>query len=396
MRAALRIALVALMLPQTSGTQAVRTVAGSPTLEVAPKHDALGRVLTTFRFGDSTLAVVDQSSMRVRYFDTKGREASSVGARGSGPGEFRTILFVGACAPGEISLFDQALNRVTTFDAAGRRLSILPARPLGPVGYYPGNAPSPYALACGATGLRLLVGWPESAGPPREGPHRAPVGIAFADGGGTYRRLGTFAGPERFRYRSSDGPRFFGRKTVVAVGLSRLFVGTADSMMIEVFDRNGTLIERLRERSQRRPLTERDRRAWAAQLERRFLGQFSRTQVQATLSQASLPEDLPAYDRFIAVGDTLWVEDAVAPSDSVRRWTVFKPGVGAVGRVTVPSCLEIHQVLGDEVIGKWIAVDGSEHVRVYRLIDPPTAAGQRAIRRASIQRERLEDICHVD
>lgn len=186
---------------------------------------------------DTLIVVADGGSRQLRMFTSEGRAVAAFGREGDGPGEFRRVRWVGRCGGPSIVVFDALRQRVTKWDARGDLIdgfnieSTDPGRPA-------------YALSCGPTGEFVVVGWFDVLGYQLdEGPYRprTKVGI-LGPNGGLERLLGTFPGPERYRYASdglSDGPRPFGKPMIARMGPDGVLVGTGDAYTIEVFHRDG-------------------------------------------------------------------------------------------------------------------------------------------------------------
>ncbi|MBK6308046.1 MAG: hypothetical protein IPF47_20890 [Gemmatimonadetes bacterium] len=139
---------------------------------------------------------------------------------------------MGRCEPDTLSVYDPVQARITRIAPNGTLVGVRSASPQGPLGYWTPGGRSPYLLTCGPRGGQALVSWPRGQLPKAPGPHRGRVDIAVARGASTpYALVGHFAGPERYRFKTSDGPRAFGKSVHIAVSDSQLFVGTADSVL---------------------------------------------------------------------------------------------------------------------------------------------------------------------
>jgi hypothetical protein len=351
---------------RTLAAQPVWTTEARPTLEITDYKDPLGRIIGAATLRNGSIVVVDESNSQVYTFGANGAPVSALGRKGSGPGEFRTMSWLGLCGSDTVAIFDQIQNRVTRLDANGKLAGVSPARVQ--MGFTMDRHTSPYDLACGPTGAKAIVGWPTGELPAKIGPHRSSVTIGVAKTGNVFKQLGTFPGPERYHYGGTNGPRSFGKKVVVAVSATRVYVGTADSFHVSAYDLDGVKRADIRRGFSPKPLTPADRERHVQQILQRSRYTVPEKRLRQSLGNDVLPTHLPPYERFLVDGPRLWIEEGHGPSETKRHWWGFGERGEPVGRITVPAELELYEVTGSVVIGKWTDDDGAESVRRYRLV----------------------------
>lgn len=360
------------LLPVAARAQAPsRTIEALPeqTLSALDRSKPFGRIIGAFTLRDGTIVVGDASTSQILFFSKDGKPTRAFGRRGSGPGEFQSMVWMGPCGSDTVAVFDPAQNRVTRLNALGTLLGSVPARPPGPVDVIRDGRSIPSAFLCGRNGVRAVVGW--SGGPPPRtvGPHRGSVTIAIAKPGGNFEALGTFPGAERYRYPRADGPRQLGRTLELAIASSRIYVGTADSFLVQSFDFEGRKQVALRHSVSRKPFRAVDRAALKRELGWRFPVSLPRTSLHAAIDAEEFPSHLPAHGRLLVdTEDRLWVEEGRAPSDATRLWWGFDASGSVVGSIRVPAALEVFEIDRDSVLGRWTDDEGGESVRRHKLI----------------------------
>lgn len=204
---------------------------------------------------------------------------------------------------------------------------------------------------------------------PNPGPYRPQVPIGVSRDGLASTRIGHFPGTERHRFATTEGPRLFGRQTLAAATPTRVFVGTADSFFVQVFDYDGAPRGALRHTVPVKPVTAADREVEIQRTVARVRRRASASDVRASGASVPLPEDFPAYERFLVDGERLWIEEGHPLSASARTWWGFDARGRVHAQLTVPSALELYEITGtDGVLGKWTDAEGNESVRRYRLM----------------------------
>jgi hypothetical protein len=90
----------------------IGVVAGDESLELSEVAGAL-------RLSDERIVVGNGGTSELRFYGTAGAHELSVGGDGEGPGEFRSIAFVGLMGHDTVVAYDGRLHRLSRFDGSG-------------------------------------------------------------------------------------------------------------------------------------------------------------------------------------------------------------------------------------------------------------------------------------
>ncbi len=336
----------------------------TPLLEISdddPTGDVvLGEAVHVTRLPDGGVLVADRGLHALRFFAPDGRFLRALGRKGTGPGEFEYIAGAYRCGD---SLFVEeiAARRMTVHGLDGTL-----ARTQLTAEFAGGT--DPYHSACNADGLFVHHGWYKfDAG--KSGRHREPVAVWLASSVGQRRAaLPNVDGPEYVAYGYGAGAALLGRTPQLAMGRRHVYVGSADSAVIQVYTLDGTP-------AGARALPDANVRVTDADLElakrRDSMGQSARHQAQTRDEWAldTPPTTLPAYDAMIVDSDDhLWVRRHPVASDARTPWIVFDSDGTHVATVELSAVLTVHEIGRDYIAG--IVLDpetGSHSVRVLAL-----------------------------
>ena len=198
---------------------------------------------------DGGIVVADAGSKQVRRFDATGTHVWSTGQHGEGPGEFQDVRLLRGCTNDTvITVFDVQLDRVTELDADGAfRRSWLPRSPEGGV---------PYSdLVCGFGGISAFTRFEDvSTYDASAGDHYRWIVDLYghrAEPDTSWLVRGGISGPDRTRYRFSDGPRTWGRTPVLSADTGGVWLGVADAYEVERIDWSGRTVRLIRCRDHR-------------------------------------------------------------------------------------------------------------------------------------------------
>lgn len=346
------------------------TLSAEPIVEIGAVEgtgpDVFGNVRGVAQLAGGTVAVADGVNVEIRFFEETGEFIRTVGGRGDGPGEFRTIMSLGVCAPDEVWVYDPAHARLTRYDGRGSLLGTLDVRSLV------GQRPPPRDFVCGSTGALAFLHRPTSPPPPSEGPHRPSADISLHVEGGFQGPLGSFPGPERYFAEGNDFPRPFGLVTSMAFGPTALYVLAADrspeqgTLQVRAFALDGEVLEDVSVQASSRPLRRAHVAAFLSQLTARAGSSERRRSMEDFYGGLSYPDLLPPTGIILTspTGD-LWVEEFTPPGATERHWRVYAPSGELRAVVEVPPDFHIHQVGMNQVVGVREDELGVHYVRVH-------------------------------
>lgn len=311
------------------------TASGEPLLKWA---------LSATRLNDRII-VVDELAERLLYFDLRGHLVHAVEhSKGSQGGDIHLPSWVGRCAPGYVFVFDDNLNRISIFDSSAKFVRFF--RP----------PPFTQRMSCSERGVFASMAIPARKPYRIWTLERGFAPIQLFDTSGTY----TAALP-----RTEAGePRPAGRATSIAMSNDRLYVGTADSASVDVYDpsarRIGTLDADIRPRVMTR-----------AEYEAIIMRQLSRRSVPDTIRRLVLDAPMPMYhppyqDVHSAPDGTLWLSISSASDDATTLRVLTAKG-RLLGDVHVPHVMQVLDVGADYLIGEYRSPTGIEHVAVYTI-----------------------------
>jgi hypothetical protein len=359
------LAAVSLTNPMGASGQSSWRLSEVPTLEIGtvdgPAAVTFHDVRGAMSIQDSLIVIADGGAKELRVFSNSGDFITKFGREGGGPREFEGMGWAGTCGSDTVVAYDFARHRITKWDTKGTLLDEFFVQ--GPEGSMP-----PYSVDCGPNGTFAVVGWPDflaySGG---VGPYRFDVKVGVVDRQGRLERvLGTFPGPERYRYESNDGPRPLGKKTIVRMGANVVYVGTADSFQIRAYLPGG------RQQTIGRPVPPR-------RLSGDLLDQWRSSVIQdasperrpaarRALDELELPESLPAYSDFqLDELGLIWVAHYGMPWEQVVDWDVLEPDGTHLASVRIPSRFRPTEIGGDYVLGVTTDAWGVERVSRYDL-----------------------------
>lgn len=337
-----------------------------PVVQVGGTADdtgaALGNAVGVFRVDDSLIIVVDRGYHSLRYFDLHGALRDSAGRQGDGPGEFQYIARAFLCRD---TLFVQDIEhrRFEVFSSHGAHVRHFEQQ--APPGASFG---APYKMACGQSGAWIANGWdsPNSTTPGRS---RGLVPYWLLDGEGRVTvTLGDHPGSERLVTPGGSSPHPLGKEPVIAIGATRAYIGTADSLTVLVYGLDGTPLPPISLPYQNLATSEADRSRY------RLLDTLGKDQSEITRQVLDwqtfeFPPTVPAYTAMMVDrSDNLWLRLFPRSAENTVAWEVFSPDGTPLGRLDLPGTFEVFDIGEDYLLGIETRIDdGSEQVRLYRL-----------------------------
>ena len=337
-------------------------VAGAPEYE-------LFRVTSAIRLSDGSIVVGNGSTADLRWFDTAGRHARTVGRRGSGPGEFQAVGRIYAAGNDRFTVDDPILRRLTTFDPGGE---IVRTETYARTAFDLGVV----ARLVDGTYLLTTTTWPlADVGPVRTGRDTSEV-YRWAGETDSTTVLASLPGIEYLVGPSggiaSDGSqlvgrgrRDFGRSTAIASAGSGWVTGDNEHPELVFRSPSGQPMTIARWVHSPRPVSTADiRAAREVRLEGRDTEDLRRRLEAAWAQQPPPPATMPAFGQLITDARGLvWVKDYVPlGGDADNRFLVFDPSGVWLSTVVAPKGLRILSIGEDHVIG--VTVDDLEVERI--------------------------------
>ncbi len=336
------------------------TIDTTPLLEITDDDPdgevVLGNAVHVTRRPDGGLLVTDQGLHSLRLFSSDGRVQRAVGRQGLGPGEFEFIRQALRCGD---SLFveDIVTRRVTVHSLDGTI-----TRAMSTSAFAGGT--EAFRSACNAEGLFVHHEW-NRFDPTVRGRRRTPLSVWITSAAGDRRvALPDVDGPESVGFGTGAGRALLGRTPQLGIGRRHVYVGAADSGVVEVYALDGTP-------AGTRRLPESDLRVTAADLARAkridSLGQDATMQKETRRIWEfdTPPSTRPAYDAFIVDTDEhLWVRRYPAAGKDNTPWIVFSPDGVHVATVMMSAALTVYEVGQDYVAGIVRDPDSGRHAVV--------------------------------
>jgi hypothetical protein len=351
-----------------------------PVLDLSSDSKAgtvlFAKVSGATRLSNGTIVIADGSDNALHYFDATGKPLRTAGRTGSGPGEFRTIIWMGQCGPDSLHVWDLNQGRMSVFSANGTFV-----RDYTPHADTSRSSTPVMTISCSTRGVLAFQAQPVNKSPisakDPEHPTRqervmkvtAPVAVATSDGKVT-RLLGDRPGGAWYQILGGHFPLPLGATTYVAVANNVTYVGTSDSMAsIGVFatgGSNGTI----RLGGAPRRVTQAHRDHAVAALVGLIPGQAParlRKQAADSLNVSPMPATLPPFTGLWGDADgVLWVQTSVA-GDPDTRLRAFGTNQKIVGEITLPANVTVYEIGRDYILGAFADADDVPHLGMFRL-----------------------------
>ncbi|MCJ7630377.1 MAG: hypothetical protein MUO50_18540 [Longimicrobiales bacterium] len=334
------------------------------------------------RLGDGRIVVADGGSSTLRYFDSKGAFAGTVGGVGEGPGEFKSLSFVARLGGDSILATDASLGRLQVFGPEGLYVDGMSLR---------GNAEtswSPTPLGVLSTGQVLAIQRSLPTQPGSGEPERDPVTLLLIDRiNGSRDTVAILNGPGQLirateRGFSMEAITFGGNSDASAAGRIVAAVDT-DVLGVRVFE-DGALSTVVRVHRPPVPVTQETLADYAEEAlalwppgAPREAQEGFRQRVLTGPHGTNLPQ-VTAVE-VDAVG-RIWLNLGRTPGHLQETFEVFDRRGDWLGEVTFPAGLDRGtngsngpgiDIGADYVLGVWRDEFGVESVRLYALQDIP-------------------------
>jgi hypothetical protein len=298
---------------------------------------------------DGTIVIADGLEHSVRFFNEAGVLVRSVGRKGEGPGEFNHIGWIGQCGTDSVFIWDPELKRMTLIDAAGTVVTSyrVPDDPTLAAGSI---------FTCSRDGVFAVVGTPSNIASVTEH-YSAPLWLADTRGV-IIRELGDVLAFEG---------RPLGRVTSIAVSNTQVYVGTKDSLYVDVYERDGNQhLQLIVADSLRAPSTRHYELAIDVQVAR--LGSVDdRRMLKEYMLRQPMPEWMPPYsDLFVDPADMLWVQLSLA-GDPDTWLRVFSSAGDVVATVRLPFFMRVFEIGPHHLLSAYDDDNGEPHVALFRI-----------------------------
>ncbi len=335
---------------------AIGTTYGTP-------EDQLFGANAAVMLSSGAIAVANSGTREVRLYDAEGVHLRTLGRRGSGPGEFEGMSWIGLGGRDTIVVYDVLLRRATWLSPEGGLVRTLPLDPVGEGGF-----PEPIGLT--GTGLVMRSGFDRQFG---RGERRDTMHLYRYDHlGAVGDSLASYPGRERFFYNAPDGSfamqftPIYGRDGFASVRGDRLVAGASDAFEIDVFD-GGGLTLRIRAQPRIRPVQRDDVEVIRARL-RAGIPEMFREARLAAIDELPVRETLPAFEGLRVDSERwIWIRDAARHLGDVQRWLILDPDGVPTAHLEAPRDLEVFEVGPDYLLGRERDADGVERILAYTL-----------------------------
>lgn len=322
----------------------------------------LFRVADVHRSSDGSIVVANSGTSEIRFYDAQGRFVRSVGRRGEGPGEYRSIRrmdFLGD----SIYVSDGRTRRVSVLAANGIFVRSLNLSTLG--------LTTPTSLGLFASGSILVWASAVEDLVPVPGVKAQYVEYHRVD------RTGTSVEPVgRFFWSEFYGDDHgaiavmpFGRLSSAAIDGDTFYYADGSDIAITQYSETGVALRILRYSVARPSVTRED-------LDRvidPFLSsrdENTQRQIKREFYAMPMPSALPAVRALVvSSGGDLWVGEYQSWFEtSPRCWWIFAERGQLLGSKCLPEGFTLHEVGSDFVLGVSVDELGTERVAMYGLV----------------------------
>jgi len=327
----------------------------------------LFRVRGAVRLSDGRIAIANDGSSEVRYFDATGHHIRSVGRSGRGPGEFMSVSALVRFLADSLIVGDSGLRRTTLLAPDGEVVRTEAGLP--PVG----------ALSDGSL-VRQTHVTPEQKfvhdGPARDEAVLVRYRLARSDPD-TLVRL---AGNESVQVVESDARstlttgynRPFGLKRTTSLYGMSVFTADGATPEIRVLDQTGVLRRLIRYDQPVRPVTSADEAGYRDRFLEPIPPGVYRQRAERAVGGEAFPATMPVLQSIMHDrAGNLWIEEYRAEPSEPPRWTVLDADGQWLGSVATPAGFRVTDIGDDYVLGIERDEFDVEIVRMYALHKNP-------------------------
>jgi hypothetical protein len=358
------------------GSLAEWSIDTTPLLRLGAANDDTTQlfavVIGATRLPGGRVLVADRSDHTFHVYSPEGAHLAAYGRQGDGPGEFQFPARFWRCGD-SVLVFDISGYQTSVFNLDGK---FERAFRFGNGAQEAGSS-GPYRSTCNSAGTFAHYGWDRASHKPGDPMvYRKPVPFWMGRADSIVTDvLDSFPGSERMIRLSSqtglpagDGPRMFGKQTGIALGSSRLYIGTAEGPHILSMSLPDQAFDTIRLPWTPAPLTEEMIAAEKA-VQLATSPSDRHAGIERDFEAEQFPDTLPPYANLLVDSeDMLWVEGYPAGAVRVTVWTIVSTEGRPMARVALPSYLTVFEIGNDYVLGRYIdPIESIPEVRMYRL-----------------------------
>jgi hypothetical protein len=344
----------------TEELEAIRVSEAAVTIgSGAEASSTLDRVFGGALLAGGEIAVGNSGSGEVRVFDDRGRHLRTTGRPGAGPGEFRSINWMGRMGGDSVLVWDLAANRFSVLDPEARFVrTFLPDGLFGPV--HPEGV-----LEDGS--IVVSVG---QAPDPRtqQGVARDSIRLVrISPAGALIDEIATLPGSEWLHFTNGSSFRTLrlplGRQTHAALAGSGTIVhGSSESARLYLGDASSSSRRRIDLPLRQPDISPRTRRAIIEQ-------EYADPESRGVL--ARVPPDPSGHPVFTdLVGDgagRVWIRVFTDPGIDRATWLVVSSDRDRPARIELPASARPLDIRDDRLLLREIDGDGVHHVTVREI-----------------------------
>lgn len=329
------------------------SISATPIQTIAPADSegipVFGNIADATRLSSGIVAVVDRRVDAVMFIDSMGRLVRQSGRSGDGPGEFRSVVGIGQCAPDTLFVWDRMNDRMSLLDATGALLRSY--RP-------PGN---PVDRFCAGSAQYLVwtslsaVGNATAEAPPVRG-----TTVLVSADGDSVGGLGDVQAGEIWP---------LGAVTQFAVTDAGIYMGTADTGVVSLYGRSGQMLRSVDVGNARRTTTAAEYDAALSSLINTVPGTAEQvaSMREFMLKRFPMPKYLPAYRAILANGSGAVFVVTSPLGDGVTGLQAFDLAGGTLGELRIPGDVEVYEIGTDYLLGMLEDAEGEQQLVVYAV-----------------------------
>lgn len=316
------------------------------------EQDLFGYLTQVVVDSQGTLFVVDSQNKEVRIYDKMGKLRQKVGGEGSGPGEFQSLHILGRDFENELWIYDSNHLRVSRFNKMENGQWKFQSQLNLPEGE------SGYPMYMYKVENGFLIGYFRMV------QENAEVTLSYMD------EQGNLINNEIVHYveqemvaEKVDGPMPmaihaipFHWQTIVQTDYSdRIYLGKTDSLRLEVFDLDGSLMHRIKQKVQPKPVTDEE---------------ISDNGISPTSpAYSAIPDVHPAYLSFeIDDQNSAWFNLGALGNDEFQTWIELNENSELEQAVSLPDQLNVQAIRLNKIYGIYRDEDGEQRIFVLKLL----------------------------